>query len=186
MTEYEIEYNKFKDFGRETLRFMKENCRLTELQHEVVKEVLSNKVWLDGKTFPEANSSKADKIGHVDPNAKYRQFPLTFEECYPPGQKFSDEKVPLYTVMFKQFPNALQAVAKCSHAGHKKYKETDQDYMNFLRVPNPEHQYKNAAIRHMMESGVNQDMLEYGECLHEAQAVWNLLCALEIKLRQNE
>ncbi len=99
------------------------------------------------------------------------------------GQKFSDDKLPLYTVIFKQFPLALQEVAKCSQAGNKKYRETDgKDWSNFRRVENPEFQYKNAAIRHLMEEGINQDMLEYGEILHEAQCIWNLLCSLQIKL----
>lgn len=97
------------------------------------------------------------------------------------GQKFSDDKLPLYTVIFKQFPLALQEVAKCSQAGHKKY-PNDTDWMNFKRVGDAENQYLNAAIRHLMEEGINQDMLEYGEILHEAQCIWNLLCSLQIKL----
>ena len=49
-------------------------------------------------------------------------------------------------------------------------------------MENPEFKNKNAAIRHLMEEGINQDMLEYGEILHEAQCIWNLLCSLQIKL----
>lgn len=37
------------------------------------------------------------------------------------GQKFSQNKIPAYTVIFQQFPNAIQEVIKCSQAGHKKY-----------------------------------------------------------------
>ena len=37
------------------------------------------------------------------------------------GQKFSQDKIPAYTVIFQQFPKAIQEVIKCSQAGHKKY-----------------------------------------------------------------
>lgn len=97
------------------------------------------------------------------------------------GQKFSKEKIPLYTVIVKQFPLALLEVAKTSKAGNKKY-NLDTDWMNFKRVENAEFEYKNAAMRHLFEEGLNQDMLEYGEVLHEAQVIWNLLASLQIKL----
>lgn len=97
------------------------------------------------------------------------------------GQKFSNDKLPLYTVIFKQFPLALQEVAKCSQAGHKKY-PNDVDWMNFKRVEDAENQYLNAAIRHLMEEGINEDMLEYGEITHISQVLWNFLAHLQIKL----
>lgn len=37
------------------------------------------------------------------------------------GQKFSQDKLPIHTVVFEQFPNAIKEVVKCSLAGHKKY-----------------------------------------------------------------
>lgn len=101
------------------------------------------------------------------------------------GQKFSEGKLAFYTVMFEQFPNALKEVVKCSQAGHSKY-PSDVDWKNFKRVGNPIFQYRNAAIRHLFEKGINQDMLEYGNILHEAQAIWNLLAALEIELQQKQ
>lgn len=100
------------------------------------------------------------------------------------GQKFSEGKIPMYTFLM-QFKNALQEVAKCSQAGHNKY-PNDGDWQNFKRVENPEFEYKNAAVRHMFEEGINQDMLEYGVITHEAQNIWNLLAALEIKLENKE
>lgn len=97
------------------------------------------------------------------------------------GQKWSDDKLPLYIFLVKQFPNAIKAVCECTRAGHNKY-PNDVDYLNFKRVPNPIEQYRNAAIRHLFEKGINEDMKEYGNVLHEAQAIWNLLSALEIEL----
>lgn len=100
------------------------------------------------------------------------------------GQKFSEDKLPIYTVLFKQFPLAIQEVVKCSLAGHKKY-PNDIDWMNFKRVPDAENQYKNAALRHMFEEGINKDMLEYGKILSDAQVVWNLMASLQIKLEND-
>lgn len=97
------------------------------------------------------------------------------------GQKFSEGKLACYTVLFEQFPLAIKEVIKCSQAGHNKYPE-DKDWSNFRRVENPVFQYRNAAIRHLFEKGINKDMLEYGEVLHEAQVIWNLLAALQIEL----
>lgn len=101
------------------------------------------------------------------------------------GQKFSKDKLPLYTVIFEQFPLAIKEIAKCSLAGHKKYPE-DTDWSNFRRVKNAVSEYRNAAIRHIMEKGINKDMEEYHPVLHEAQAIWNLLAALEIELESKE
>lgn len=101
------------------------------------------------------------------------------------GQKFSKDKIPLHKVFVDQFPLALQEVAKCSQAGHNKYPE-DTDWMNFKRVENPQFEYRNAAMRHLFEKGVNQDMLQYGTILHEAQVIWNLLAALQLQLENKD
>ena len=99
------------------------------------------------------------------------------------GVKNDAGKLPFYTVLFKQFPLALQEVMKCSQAGHNKYHETDQDWQNFARVEDKEVRYKNAMLRHMSETGPIEDMVEYGEMTHEAAVVWNALADLETKLR---
>lgn len=98
------------------------------------------------------------------------------------GEKYDDGKLPYYTVLFKQFPNALKEVIKCSQAGHNKYKN-DIDYQNFSRIDNYETRYKDAMLRHMCEEGIVEDMLEYGEMTHEGAVVWNALADLELKLR---
>ena len=101
------------------------------------------------------------------------------------GQKWSDNKLPIYKVIIEQFPNAIKEVVRCSLAGHKKY-PNDVDWMNFKRVANSEFQYKNAAMRHLFEKGINEDMREYENVLHEAQAIWNLLASLEIELSNKD
>ena len=101
------------------------------------------------------------------------------------GIKNDSDKLPYYTVLFKQFPNALKEVIKCSKAGNQKYKDTDIDWMNFSRVDNSETRYKDAMLRHMNESGSVEDMEEYGVMTHEAAVVWNALADLEVNLRKN-
>src|SRR5690606_31680173 len=91
-------------------------------------------------------------------------------------------KLPYFTVLFKQFPNALKEVIKCSMAGHNKYHETDGDWMNFTRLDNSETRYKNAMLRHMTEEGIIEDMIPYGEMTHEAAVVWNALADLEVQI----
>ena len=100
------------------------------------------------------------------------------------GVKRDNGKLPYYTVLFKQFPLALRAVIECSVAGHNKYHETDTDWQNFSRLENADTRYKDACLRHMAETGIIEDMIEYGEMTHEAAVVWNLLADLEIKLRK--
>lgn len=102
------------------------------------------------------------------------------------GQKFNEGKLHYHTVLFKQFPKALKEVVKRSEAGHIKYKDTDQDFMNYKRVENGEQEYLEAAVRHMTEEGIDEDLLEYGETLHEAAVIWNLLANLELKLERGQ
>lgn len=106
------------------------------------------------------------------------------------GIKLDKNKLPLFTVLFKQFPDAIQEIVKCSNAGHIKYRETDKDWMNFSRVDLSENpnRYLDASVRHLLESKgellINEDMKEYGETYHLAQAAWNILAHLEIKLKE--
>ena len=100
------------------------------------------------------------------------------------GVKNDSGKLPYYIVLFKQFPNALEEVMKCSQAGNNKYHETDKDWMNFSRVENADTRYKNAMLRHLREEGSVEDMEQYGGMTHEAAVVWNALADLEVNLRK--
>ena len=100
------------------------------------------------------------------------------------GVKNDSNKLPYYTVLFKQFPLAIKEVVKCSKAGHNKYKETDLDWQNFSRLEDAETRYKEAMIRHMTEEGIVEDMIEFGEMTHEGAVIWNALADLETKLRK--
>ena len=107
-----------------------------------------------------------------------------WDETPQKGIKNDSGKLPYFTVLFKQFPLALQEVMKCSKAGNQKYHETDRDQQNFSRVDNAEIRYKDAMLRHMSEEGQVEDMIEFGEMTHEGAVVWNALADLEIKLRK--
>lgn len=90
--------------------------------------------------------------------------------------KFSDNKIPLYIVLVKQFKNALLEVAKRSEVGHKKYIENDADYMNFKTVSINE--YDNALMRHLFEDGEDTQLEHY------TAVAWNSLARLELYLEQ--
>jgi len=90
--------------------------------------------------------------------------------------KFSADKIPLYTVLVKQFKNALLEVAKRSEVGHKKYIENDADYMNFKTVSIDE--YDNALMRHLFEDGEDTQLEHY------TAVAWNSLARLELYLEQ--
>ena len=105
------------------------------------------------------------------------------------GQKFDEGKLPLFTVLFKQFPKALTEVSRCSASGHNKY-PNDVDYMNFIRVDITENpnRYLDAALRHLMASDLgslkkDESMEQYGGAIHLAQVAWNILAHLERKLQ---
>lgn len=92
------------------------------------------------------------------------------------GVKYSPEKAPM-GMLLKQFPLALEAIAKRSKIGHDKYEDFDSDWMNFKRVPNAEEEYLNATVRHLAEIGDDESPLE-----HLKAAAWNILATLQLKL----
>jgi hypothetical protein len=57
-------------------------------------------------------------------------------------------------------------------------------------VPDGFNRYSNALGRHLLKSGVDETMLdENGQVagiLHEAEAAWNSLARLEIKLKEQQ
>ena len=86
------------------------------------------------------------------------------------GHKETEGKLPMYTVIAEQFPLAMEEIAQLSVIGHEKYKEYDEDWQNFSRVPDGLNHYKNAAMRHFLKGEINA-------------AAWNCLAYLELKKR---
>jgi hypothetical protein len=104
------------------------------------------------------------------------------------GVKHSKDKLPIFKVIFEQFPRSIKEVVRASNGGHKKYPE-DLDWNNWQRVEDGQFEYRQAAVRHLMDS-VNEvwnpDMKEFGGVRHLASAVWNLLAAMELDLIEEE
>lgn len=100
------------------------------------------------------------------------------------GHKDLDNKIPMYTILSRQFPNAILEVCKRAEQGHQKYQEFDQDYMNYKRIKSEsnEHRieiYKNAQLRHLFEIG------EDTELEHASASAWNALAVLELTILHN-
>jgi len=97
------------------------------------------------------------------------------------GKKENKNK-PQLSLLFKQFPQALEAISKCSEYGHEKYKKTDSDYLNYQRVEGGSKTYADAGLRHRLEQGND---LESG-LPHQYHIVWNALAELELWIRENK
>lgn len=106
------------------------------------------------------------------------------------GEKFSEGKIPVYTLIARQFPDAIKEVARSTRAGHIKYIRTDLNWDNWRNVPNALEEFKEAAGRHLIESAshtFNEDMSEYDpKVRHLAQVAWNALAALQLELEAEE
>ncbi len=102
------------------------------------------------------------------------------------GSKKDDGKLPIATVIQKQFPNAIKAISECSLFGHEKYKDLgDADWLNLHRVENGVDRYANAMMRHLLEAGIDFTNIDSETGLnHIKHAVWNALALLEIIERQ--
>lgn len=95
------------------------------------------------------------------------------------GKKESQtlEKAPVFTYC-KQMKNAIEALSLRSLYGHKKY-EIGDDWENFSRVENGQFEYSNAAFRHALGIG------EEDEKAHLIAEAWNSVAKLELFLRKD-
>ena len=96
------------------------------------------------------------------------------------GKKTNKNK-PEISLLFKQFPKALEAIVMCSQYGHEKYKETDKDYLNYTRVDGGSKTYADAGLRHRLQQGKD---LESG-LPHQFHVAWNALAELELWIKEN-
>lgn len=96
------------------------------------------------------------------------------------GKKTNKNK-PQISILFKQFPKALEAITICSQYGHEKYKETDLDYLNFSRVYGGSKTYADAGLRHRLQQGND---LESG-LPHQYHVAWNALAELQLWIEEN-
>lgn len=103
-------------------------------------------------------------------------------ECDSQGVKNNSEKLPMSKLKV-QFPNALQAVVLCSSMGHEKYKDADEDWLNFTRVPGGSETYRDACERHSLYKVGDVD--EESGLPHLFHELWNKMAEVEIWISEN-
>ena len=89
------------------------------------------------------------------------------------GVKHNEGKLPIYTVLKEQFPDAFLKVVERSLLGHEKY-EKGNDWSNFRRLPNAYNEFSNALGRHLLEEG------EDSQLDHHIAVAWNALARLQL------
>ena len=98
-----------------------------------------------------------------------------------PGTKGDLGKSPVYRGMLGYFPRAIEAVARVSATGARKY-----SWRGWATVPDGIGRYTDALARHLtameIEGPYDRDTGE----LHRAQIAWNSLAALELYLIEQE
>lgn len=82
-------------------------------------------------------------------------------------------------LVLSEFSQALARVVKVGTFGAIKYTPR-----GWVQVPNGIERYTEAAARHMMEQWQGIRIDTDSGCDHEAQVIWNLLAAYELKLRK--
>jgi hypothetical protein len=97
------------------------------------------------------------------------------------GVKLNKNK-PQISLLFKQFPKALEAIVMCSEYGHKKYKETDKDFINFKRVEGGSKTYADAGLRHRLGQGKDSE----SGLPHQYHVAWNALAELQLWIQEHE
>ena len=115
-------------------------------------------------------------VGH---STRHHKFPeKSLEEKV--GKKENRNK-PQLSILFKQFPKALEALTKCSEYGNNKYKDTDSDFLNFKRVEGGSKTYADAGLRHRLETGLDESGLP-----HQFHIAWNAVAELQLWIEENE
>ena len=84
------------------------------------------------------------------------------------------KEIPIYSGVLKYFPDALQAVAVCSHQGNEQHNPGKPLHWDRAKSGD-EH---DALVRHLMQAGeVDSDGI-----LHSAKVAWRSLAALQKEL----
>jgi len=149
-------------------------------------------IFISNLGFSTEQSKKEQEMGHrLYDEAREQQNKIQYknyltskelsdmEEVKETGVKLNQGK-PELSLLFKQFPKALEAIAKCSEYGHTKYKETDTDYLNFKRVPGGSKAYADAGLRHRLFKEGTTDL--DSQLPHSFHTAWNALAELELIL----
>ena len=127
------------------------------------------KKWVKDSTWGDSH------VNWVDIN----NLNVDFEKVEP---RKENKGKPQLSLLFKQFPKALEAVTRCSEYGHNKYKDVDQDHLNFTRVGGGSKTYADAGLRHRIEQGVDSE----SGLPHAYHVCWNALAELELWIKENQ
>src|SRR5699024_6835054 len=145
----------------------KEGCLESEYGSIVVSRIYVNSF----KNVKESTVSVNIKSGNNNT--------ISYEYVIVPnkGKKETYNKLPLDRVITKQFPKALKAISKCSKFGHDKYKDYDDDWLNYKRVDDGIQKYADALQRHNLNKDQKDKESGFPHIYHKA---WNALAELEL------
>jgi Domain of unknown function (DUF5664) len=97
-----------------------------------------------------------------------------------PGSKMDSGKVDSYRGAVSYFPRAIEAIARVSEAGARKY-----SWKGWEKVANGFARYSAAMMRHIMKEDREEIDQDTGEP-HLAETAWNAMARLELYLRDKE
>jgi len=97
------------------------------------------------------------------------------------GAKLDAGKAPVFQGFVDYFPRAMMAVAEVSQFGASKYA-----WKGWETVEDGENRYKDAEARHQLYQSMGENLDPDSQLLHDAHKAWNVLAALELRLRKDE
>ena len=175
----EVSKEEFTNVTKELFKWF-DNNTINAVDYSSVSD------FLDGeyKSKGEINNHLKGVLGgleHEEPIKSYNYINSLVEEVVHNikgiKESQSTEKAPIFTYC-KQMKNAIEALSLRSLYGHNKYEKGD-DWENFARVENGEFEYSNAAFRHALGIG------EEDERNHLIAEAWNSVAKLELFLRKD-
>ena len=183
---------------KDVLGYKKDVPSIDKFVAEYEKKLLEKQKWVEDRITEDLNyiNSLYNKEG-MSTRHKYsgegefhRCPPLSTEEMKKAISNLENRKIgvketqtvkkaPIFTYC-KVNSLALEALAFRALYGHEKYNKNgeDDDWQNFLRVPNAEQEYSNALFRHALNIGKDETEEE-----HLIASAWNAMARLEVFLR---
>lgn len=95
-----------------------------------------------------------------------------------PGAKLDLGKPAVYQGAINYFPRAIEAIAKVSTAGARKY-----TWKGWETVSNGYNRYSDALGRHLLAESCGEEIDPSTGFYHAAHAAWNALARLELLLQ---
>jgi hypothetical protein len=166
----------------------------TEDMNRLIEEELERQ---EQKVFKDWNSNSTGILKNIDVvmadalskhyNIENSNNPFTYNFDYiklpKEGGVKTNKNKPQLSILFTQFPEALEAIAKCSEYGHLKYKSTDTDYLNYQRVEGGSKTYADAGLRHRLYKKGTTDI--ESQLPHAYHVAWNALAELQLLIKEN-